>query len=138
MEGRLSTPSRNSPKQRYVPSRKEAIAELARLRLIDFAILTRKGDIPTWHHYEIAERLEAVESGSERRLMIFVPPRHGKSELASVRFPAWCVGRNPERHIMAASYSGDLATDFGRQVRNLVADELYVEIFGKVLSDDST
>ena len=121
-----------------MPSRKEAIAELARRRLIDFAILTRKGYIPNWHHYEIAERLEAVESGSERRLMIFVPPRHGKSELASVRFPAWCVGRNPERHIMAASYSGDLATDFGRQVRNLVADELYVEIFGKVLSGDST
>src|SRR3990172_2712893 len=138
MGNRLSTPSKNSPKRRYAPSRKEAIAELARRRLIDFSILTRKGYIPNWHHYIIAEKLEAVERGEITRLAIFMPPRHGKTELASIRFPAWCVGRNPEKHIIAASYSGDLATDFGRQVRNLVADELYVELFSKILSDDST
>src|SRR3990172_3858358 len=92
MGNRLSTPSKNSPKRRYAPSRKEAIAELARRRLIDFSILTRKGYIPNWHHYIIAEKLEAVERGEITRLAIFMPPRHGKTELASIRFPAWGVG----------------------------------------------
>ena len=70
--------------------------------------------------------------------MLFEPPQHGKSELGSIRFPAWYLGRNPHRSVACASYSGDLATHFGRQARNLVADPLYEEIFGKVISGDST
>jgi predicted phage terminase large subunit-like protein len=61
--------------------------------------------------------------------MIFVPPRHGKSELASIRFPAWYLGRNPRKFVMACSYGGDLATDFGRKVRNLISDPIYSDIF---------
>jgi hypothetical protein len=66
--------------------------------------------------------LEAVERGDIDRLMIFMPPRHGKSELASKRFPAWCLGRNPTRQIIAAAYNSDLANDFGRNVRNIVGE----------------
>jgi hypothetical protein len=57
--------------------------------------------------------LEAVERGEIDRLMVFMPPSHGKSEKASKRFPAWYLGRKPERQIIAASYNSDLATDFG-------------------------
>jgi predicted phage terminase large subunit-like protein len=64
--------------------------------------------------------------------MIFMPPRHTKSEFASRRFPAWYLGRNPSRQVIAASYNSDLATDFGRDVRNLVADRLYNAIFPDV------
>jgi predicted phage terminase large subunit-like protein len=70
--------------------------------------------------------------------MIFMPPRHGKSELASKRFPAWVLGRNPRRQIIAASYNSDLASDFGRNVRNIVAEPEFSEVFpGVTLAQDS-
>ena len=70
--------------------------------------------------------------------MIFMPPRHGKSELASKRFPAWCLGRDPQRQIIAASYNSDLANDFGRNVRNLVAEPEFQQVFpGVTLASDS-
>lgn len=92
---------------------------------------------PAPHHDLIAEKLEAVADGKIRRLMIFMPPRHGKSELASRRFPAWFIGRNPKRNIIAASYNSDLATDFGREVRNIVASRPYKALFKASLAEDS-
>lgn len=90
------------------------------------------------HHKLIAEKLEAVERGDIDRLMIFMPPRHGKSELASKRFPAWCLGRDPKRQIIAASYNSDLANDFGRNVRNIVGSPEFTEVFNGVsLAPDS-
>lgn len=71
--------------------------------------------------------------------MIFMPPRHGKSELASRKFPAWYLGRNPGKQIIAASYNSDLANDFGRDVRNLVAESEFQQVFpGVSLRQDST
>lgn len=70
--------------------------------------------------------------------MVFMPPRHGKSEKASKRFPSWYLGRNPKRQIIAASYNSDLATDFGREVRNIVASPEFGEVFKDVrLRQDS-
>ena len=91
------------------------------------------------HHKRICAALERVERGECKRLMIFAPPRHGKSELASRRFPAWYLGRNPDKQILATSYNADLATDFGREVRNIVRDEPYRHVFpGLELAQDST
>lgn len=81
--------------------------------------------------------LEAVERGEVKRLMICMPPRHGKSELASRRFPAWYIGRNPGKQIVAASYNSELATDFGREVRNIVASDEFKRLFDVKLSADS-
>jgi predicted phage terminase large subunit-like protein len=70
--------------------------------------------------------------------MIFMPPRHGKSELASRRFPAWFMGRNPKLSIIAASYNSDLAGDFGREVRNIVASPEHANLFpSSALAQDS-
>lgn len=69
--------------------------------------------------------------------MIFMPPRHGKSELASRRFPAWFLGRQPERSIIAASYNSDLASDFGREVRDIVGSREYSALFAAGLKPDS-
>lgn len=85
----------------------------------------------------ICAELERVERGEIDRLMIFMPPRHGKSELASRRFPAWYLGRNPGREIIAASYNSDLARDFGRDVRNIVASPEYQEVFDTALAQDA-
>ena len=89
-------------------------------------------------HYHIAEQLERVERGEIDRLMLCVAPRHGKSELASRSFPAWCLGRNPSRKFIAASASADLARDVGRTVRNVIASPAYGLIYPNVsLEPDS-
>lgn len=64
--------------------------------------------------------------------MIFAPPRHGKSELSTRLFPAWYLGRHPDRFVISGSYNADLATDFGRDVRDIVADEFYRAVFRNV------
>ena len=70
--------------------------------------------------------------------MIFMPPRHGKSELATKRFPAWFLGRNPDRQVIQASYNSDLAKDFGRQVRNIFQERRFQNVFqGVELAQDS-
>ncbi len=119
-----------------------AAAELLRRmdatdRLIPFTEYTLPTYSPAPHHTLIAERLEAVERGEIDRLMIFMPPRHGKSELGSRRFPAWYLGRNPDKSIIAASYNSDLATDFGREVRNIVSGPEYRSVFNTTLAVDS-
>ena len=82
--------------------------------------------------------MEAIERGELKRLMIFMPPRHGKSEIASVQFPAWYLGRNPKRSIICASYSSDLSVDFGRKARNLMKSQEFENIFDEIgLAEDS-
>jgi predicted phage terminase large subunit-like protein len=109
----------------------------ARKSLIPFTEYTFDQYIAAPHHTLIAEHLEAVERGDIDRLMINLPPRHGKSELASRRFPAWFLGRNPSKSVIAASYNSDLATDFGRQVRNILATPEYGHLFTTTLAEDS-
>lgn len=90
------------------------------------------------HHRIIAEQLERVERREIDRLMLLLPPRHGKTELASRRYPAWCLGRNPTRQIIAASASEGFATDVGREVRNIIRSEEYSRLFPEVaLAEDS-
>lgn len=85
----------------------------------------------------IADALEAVERGEVKRLMIEAPPRHTKSELASRRFPAWYLGKHPDRQIICSTYSGDFATDFGREVRNIISSQSYQNLFNVKLAEDS-
>src|SRR5271166_6197518 len=87
---------------------------------------------PSKVHYYIAEQLERVERGETDRLMIEVPPRIGKTALASKSFPAFCLGRNPSRQFLAASASAALAHDIGRAVRNIVRSDGYKLIFPNV------
>jgi len=88
-------------------------------------------------HRQIAAQLERVERGEIDRLMLLVPPRHGKSELASRRFPAWYLGRHPEQQFISASASATLAEDYGRDVRNLIASQEYAQVFNTRLAEDS-
>ena len=121
-----------------MPTLAEVRAALARRSLLRFTEYTNPQYQRAQHHAQIAAKLEAVERGEIDRLMIFMPPRHGKSELASKRFPAWCLGRDPSRQIIAASYNSDLANDFGRNVRNIVAEPEFGQVFpGVGLASDS-
>lgn len=66
-----------------------------------------------------------------------MPPRHGKSQLASVYFPAWYLGKNPDKEIITASYSGELAKKFGGETRDLINEVNYKAIFNLKLKEDS-
>lgn len=109
----------------------------ARKSLIAFAQYTNPAYLPAPHHSLIAEKLEAVGRGEISRLMILMPPRHGKSELASRRFPAMLMGLYPSKQLIAASYNSDLASDFGREVRNIVDSAEYSVLFDTRLAQDS-
>jgi predicted phage terminase large subunit-like protein len=89
------------------------------------------------HHRIIAGQLERVERGEIDRLMLLVPPRHGKSELASIRLPAWYLGRQPHKQFLSVSATDQLASDFGRSVRNTIDSPEYRAIFDTALAEDS-
>jgi predicted phage terminase large subunit-like protein len=88
-------------------------------------------------HQTIAGQLERVERGEIDRLMLLLPPRHGKSELASKRYPAWLLGRNPTRQFISVSATAELASDFGRDVRNIIGSQEYRTLFDTRLAEDS-
>lgn len=107
-------------------------------RLIAYAALQWPDYRDAPHHRLIARHLEAVERGDIRRLMITMPPRHGKSMLASEFFPAWYLGRNPDHYVVTATYAQELADDFGRKVKNQIEDATFQAVFpGVGLADDS-
>lgn len=85
--------------------------------------------MPVKHHEVIAAALEEVEAGRMPRLIITMPPRHGKSELASRRFPAWFLGKDPYRQMIFSTYNDDFAQDFGRSVRATMRSTEFQQIF---------
>ena len=106
--------------------------------LIQFIKKTKPGYKAGPHHHLMAEKLLQVERGEIDRLIICMPPRHGKTEESSIRYPPFFIGRNPTKQIICCSYSDDMASDFGRQVRNIIAEEEFGRIFpGVGLAPDS-
>tara|TARA_R110000822_G_scaffold184415_6_gene323755 strand:+ start:552 stop:3080 length:2529 start_codon:yes stop_codon:yes gene_type:complete len=84
------------------------------------------------HHRRLADLLEDVEARRKDRICVSVAPRHGKSQLVSIYYAAWYMGRNPSHKVMLVSHTTDLAVDFGRKIRNLIATEKYREVFPDV------
>lgn len=83
----------------------------------------------SWHHRVLCEALERVARGETQFLIVEAPPRHTKSELVSRRFPAWLLGRNPDEHIIACSYSHTLASAMNRDVQRIMSTDEYKLIF---------
>ena len=73
-----------------------------------------------------------LDNTGKDRICVNIPPRHGKSQLVSIYFPAWFLGRNPDKKVMMVSHTTDLAVDFGRKVRNLISTPDYQKIFPTV------
>ncbi len=90
------------------------------------------------HHKIMADAFERIANGSLKRLIINMPPRHTKSEFASYLFPAWFMGRYPEKKIIQTANTADLAVGFGRKVKNLIDGQDYQKVFtGTKLASDS-
>jgi len=84
---------------------------------------------PARHHEALAAALQKVDKGEWLNLIITMPPRHGKTELATKRMIPWFVGRDPTRSTAVGTYSDDLAGDIGRDVRAIMETPLYREMF---------
>lgn len=111
---------------------------LCRASLVAYSVAQWPGYKAARHHRLIADALQRVVRGECKRLMINMPPRHGKSMEASEFFPAFYLGHHPDHQVLHASYSQELVDGFGRKVRNQLKDELYQLVFpGTQLSDDS-
>lgn len=111
-----------------VPKR-QPITHPAGLSLKEFVQHTMPEYEFNWHHELIIEHLEALERGDIRRLMVFAPPRSGKSQLVSIHFPAWALGRNPDWPIMAGTHNNELASTMSQKVQELIDSPEYREVF---------
>lgn len=105
------------------------VLQAAQSRLLSFCSLINENYKIPKHIALIASKLEAVERGEIKRLIITVPPRHGKSMLTSNYFPSWYIGRNPEKYIITSTYGQDLSDDFGRKIRENVNNPLFKATF---------
>ncbi len=84
------------------------------------------------HHKRLAKIFEDIANGKKRRVIVNIAPRHGKSEMISYLAPAWFLGKYPNKKIIMASHTADLAVNFGRRVRNLVGSEAYRDVFPQI------
>lgn len=82
-----------------------------------------------WFHILIADYCQKLFEGKIKKLMLFMPPQHGKSEIISRNFPAWALGRDPDLKIVGSSYSADLAEQFSRAIQRTIDSEEYQSIF---------
>ena len=96
------------------------LRKLARKRMDAFVRYLDLGFIPAVHHRLILKELERIEDAFDGNLSIFMPPGSAKSTYSSVIFPAWFIGRNPDKLIICASHTDDLAQSFGRRVRSIL------------------
>lgn len=111
----------------------EMRAALAYSCFAGFVRATTPGYVMGWVHERICAELDAflaaVHARQSPRLMLCMPPRHGKSELASRRFPAYVFGRFPDMSIIGTSYSADLSSRLNRDVQRVIEQPEYEAIF---------
>lgn len=107
----------------------------------EYCILIDRNYQLEWFHAEIARQLDEgykrLQRGENVRLMIFMPPRHGKSDTATQKFPSWVLGKDPDIPIMVSSYSDELATDFGQRTRDIMQSDEYEAMFDTKLRADA-
>jgi predicted phage terminase large subunit-like protein len=117
---------------------KRETSKIARSSLLEFCMKMNPDYKIGRHHKRLATLLEDMAFNRKDRIAVSIPPRHGKSFLVSVYFPAWFLGNFPDKKVLMVSHTTDLAVDFGRKVRNLVDQDMYKEIFPTVtLAADS-
>lgn len=104
-------------------------SELARRNFEDFIRQVMPTYDIRYFHKHIISRLQAFERGEIKKLMVFMPPQHGKSQLTSRLFPAYLLGKNPKRKIVISSYSATIAEEFARDAKNFINSPEYRQIF---------
>lgn len=119
-----------SARRRWLLQR-ELLRRAAGESLVAFLTYMAPGYRAEWFHRLIADRCERLLAGTlgRDRLMVFMPPQHGKSEIISKHLPAWALGRAPALKVAAASYSASMARKFSAAVQNAMAGAEYASVF---------
>ena len=112
--------------------KEEVTREISKDSFLDFVKHVYPGYKVGPHHYKLAKIFEDIAAGKKKRVIVNIAPRHGKSELISYLAPAWFLGKYPQKKVIMASHTADLAVQFGRRVRNLVGSESYHDIFPQI------
>jgi predicted phage terminase large subunit-like protein len=107
----------------------ELFQRKARKDILAFTLYTKPDYEVNWHHRRLAKKLNQWISGEIRYLMVFMPPRHGKSELVSRRLPAYLHGVYPDAEIMAVSYLDSLAGDMTIDAQKIIDSAEYKRLF---------
>ena len=114
---------------RKLQLKKELYEDGARNRLALFLTYSMPSYQRQWFHTLIADKCQQLFDGKIKKLMVFVPPQHGKSEIVSRRFPAWVLGNDPTYKIVGCSYSADLAEGFSRSIQLTLDSNEYKTLF---------
>jgi hypothetical protein len=101
----------------------------ARDNFLKFVKFTKSDYQTNWHHAVLCDYLQKFAEGKIKKLLVTMPPQHGKSELTSRRMPAYLLGKNPTLKVIGCSYSGDLSKAFNRDVQRIIDNEDYAELF---------
>lgn len=117
--------------RRKLELRLQQLDRKASERLAFFLNATMPSYDRMWFHTLIADKCQDLFEGKIKKLMIFVPPQHGKSEIVSRKFPAWVLGKNPSTKIAGCSYSSDLAEGFSRSIQLTLNSPEYERIFSE-------
>jgi len=111
---------------------RQLTASLARDSFLHFIKFVKPDYQFNWHHLVLIDALQRLSDRKYSRLVVMLPPRHGKSELVSRLFPAWCFCRNQNEQVIVASYALDLASAMNRDCQRIITSEKYAELFPEV------
>ena len=115
---------------------KRASLKAASTNMLGFAKAVYPGFKIGPHHKKLAKIFTDVIEGRKKRVIINIAPRMGKSEFSSYLFPAYFLGKYPEKKIIMGTHTAGLSEDFGRRIRNLIDTEEYREVFPTTLVAD--
>ena len=115
---------------------RRATLQAAQSNMLGFAHAVYPGFKTGPHHRKLAKIFTDVIEGRKKRVIINIAPRMGKSEFSSYLFPAYFLGKYPEKKIIMATHTAGLSEDFGRRVRNLIDSEDYHDVFANTLVAD--
>ena len=104
-------------------------AELARRNFLDFVLYTKPDYRVKWFHEYLAKQLTRFEKGEIKKLMVLMPPQHGKSELTTRNFPPYLMGKNPNRRVAVVSYNDGMSNGFNRSMQRVIDTTAYLEVF---------
>lgn len=108
---------------------KEKTIRAAKESLLGFTLYTKPDYKDNWHHRSYAHVLDRFIRGEIKRLMVFMPPQHGKSELCSRRMPAKILGDNPDKRVAVCAYNHTFASKFNRDVQRIIDSRQYRDLY---------
>lgn len=118
-------------------SPQKARIELAKRHFRDFIAYTKPDYHFNWHHDALCAKMDLFAKGKIRKMMVFMPPQHGKSQLTTRHFPAYLLGITPATKVVVCSYSATLAQAFNRDIQRIVDDIPYHQIFPNTVLSES-